>query len=185
MVAVAVLVGMSSMWAESQGVGVLIEADDFRQLLTPFSGSTEDSDARQFAVTGMHTTLADTIAVAEVGYSAAQQTANAQTNVKHSVESGKKDTAAGQTNAQPAYGTSTQSTQLSNFAQRLYGVRNGQGRPIHVVQIGDSEIASDAVTMTARALAAKDFGDGGPGFFLAMKPWPSYGRSGILPEPER
>ena len=24
------------MWAESQGVGVLIEADDFRQLLTPF-----------------------------------------------------------------------------------------------------------------------------------------------------
>ena len=77
--------------------------------------------------------------------------------MKHSVESGKKDTAAGQTNAQPACGTSTQSTQLSNFAQRLDGVRNGQGRPIHVVQIGDSEVASDAVTMTARALAAKDF----------------------------
>ena len=36
--------------------------------------------------------------------------------------------------------------------------------------------------MTTRRLAADRFGDGGPGFVLAMKPWPSYSRTGVLHE---
>jgi len=71
---------------------------------------------------------------------------------------------------------------LGDLFRKLLDIEQGQGRPIHIVQLGDSEIASDAVTMTTRKLAADRFGDGGPGFVLAMKPWPSYSRSGVLHE---
>jgi hypothetical protein len=57
--------------------------------------------------------------------------------------------------------------------------KRGDGPPVHVVQLGDSEIASDAVTMTIRDLFSKAFSDGGPGFVLAMRPWPSYSRAGL------
>ena len=88
MVAVAVLVGMSSMWAESRGVGVLIEANDFRQLLKPFATSQQDADERQFvAVSGAHTTLADTISVAaQASDTAGQRTADAKTSSQHAIE---------------------------------------------------------------------------------------------------
>ena len=71
---------------------------------------------------------------------------------------------------------------LAGLFRKLLDVEHGNGEPIHIVHLGDSEIASDAVTMTTRRLAADRFGDGGPGFVLAMKPWPSYSRSGVLHE---
>ena len=68
---------------------------------------------------------------------------------------------------------------LERLYRGLFRIEKGRGPPVHVVQLGDSEIASDAVTMTIRSLFAARFSDGGPGFVLAMRPWPSYSRTGI------
>ncbi len=48
-----------------------------------------------------------------------------------------------------------------------------------VIHYGDSHVAADILTGALRHNFQRDFGDAGPGFMLAGRPWPWYSRSGI------
>lgn len=67
---------------------------------------------------------------------------------------------------------------LRSFFEALRALQAGQRQTVHVVHLGDSEIAGDGVTDTIRKEMSRRFGYGGPGFALAMKGFPSYYRQG-------
>ncbi len=48
-----------------------------------------------------------------------------------------------------------------------------------ILHYGDSHVAADWLTGVARAQLQQAFGDAGPGFLLAGRPWPGYARNGI------
>jgi len=48
-----------------------------------------------------------------------------------------------------------------------------------ILHYGDSHVAADILTGALREYFQRDFGDAGPGFILAGRPWPWYRRSGI------
>ncbi|HXU37143.1 MAG TPA: GDSL-type esterase/lipase family protein [Blastocatellia bacterium] len=48
-----------------------------------------------------------------------------------------------------------------------------------IVHYGDSHVAADILTGALRRSLQSGFGDAGPGFVLAGKPWPSYSRAGV------
>ncbi|MBM4318783.1 MAG: hypothetical protein FJ125_02230 [Deltaproteobacteria bacterium] len=67
---------------------------------------------------------------------------------------------------------------LTSFYEAIRGLQEGKKQTVHVVHLGDSEIAGDGVVSTIRKEMAGRFGYGGPGFALAMKAFPSYHRRG-------
>jgi lysophospholipase L1-like esterase len=49
-----------------------------------------------------------------------------------------------------------------------------------IVHYGDSHVAADILTGALRRSLQSCFGDAGPGFVLAGKPWPWYSRAGVI-----
>ena len=69
---------------------------------------------------------------------------------------------------------------LSAFFASLDRTRARKGRAVtRVAHYGDSLIVGDLITRTLRRLYQERYGDGGPGFILAGRPWPWYRRQGI------
>lgn len=54
--------------------------------------------------------------------------------------------------------------------------RQGEGEPVRVLQFGDSHTASDDWVAEMRTRFQQRFGDGGPGFTAAGRPFPGYRR---------
>ncbi|HZS05829.1 MAG TPA: GDSL-type esterase/lipase family protein [Blastocatellia bacterium] len=48
-----------------------------------------------------------------------------------------------------------------------------------IIHYGDSHVAADILTGALRRYFQQDFGDAGPGFILAGRPWPWYSRGGV------
>jgi hypothetical protein len=59
---------------------------------------------------------------------------------------------------------------------KLAALAAGHGETVRVVHLGDSEIAGDFVAGTLRRRFRETYGDGGPGFALALAPWTWYVR---------
>ncbi|MEE2758139.1 MAG: hypothetical protein VYA30_15885 [Myxococcota bacterium] len=173
-VTITALVFASSFVAESQGYVSLIELADFNDVVHPaFKSSTAGLAQDEHVATKTTTTMAQSIP-SEAPPAAPLDGLNApQKPAANRETTGDGATDEVHSAPQPPH-------KLQAFFDRIDEAKRPGGRPVHVVQLGDSEIASDAVTMTARELAASKYGDGGPGFVLAMKPWPSYSRSKIL-----
>jgi lysophospholipase L1-like esterase len=58
-------------------------------------------------------------------------------------------------------------------------IQEKRDRPVRIVHYGDSPTTADLITGDARELLQQRFGDGGPGFVLAAKPWAWYGHHGV------
>jgi hypothetical protein len=69
-----------------------------------------------------------------------------------------------------------------DFRQRLDELEAGKRTKVRVIQLGDSEIAGDWVSRTVRHAFSQRWGEGGPGFALALAPWPWYAREGFKHE---
>ena len=66
---------------------------------------------------------------------------------------------------------------LIPFFEQLHRHQNGLATsPLRILHYGDSHIASDDFPGTLRALLQQKFGDGGPGYTLAGRPWRGYRR---------
>lgn len=64
---------------------------------------------------------------------------------------------------------------LAPWFDRLTQARGGRGtRPVHILQIGDSHTAGDAVTGAWRELLQAQAGDGGRGVLPPGRPWDGY-----------
>lgn len=57
--------------------------------------------------------------------------------------------------------------------------RTSSGGLARIIHIGDSHVASDAMTGTLRRGLQERFGDGGPGLVVPGSPWPAYRRRGV------
>src|SRR5262249_55303751 len=53
------------------------------------------------------------------------------------------------------------------------------GAVTRIIHYGDSHVAADIMTASLRRSFQRDFGDAGPGFVYAGRPWPWYARSGV------
>lgn len=69
------------------------------------------------------------------------------------------------------------------FLGRLRQLKAGQRDKIRVLHLGDSELAGDGTSGEMRRTLAERFGDGGPGFSLAMAARPWYVRDGFQHRP--
>lgn len=76
------------------------------------------------------------------------------------------------------YSIEDPSNTMISFYNKLREAKSGR-RKVKVAHFGDSLIAGDYVTRTARRLLQKTFGDGGHGYFLPGKGSPWYGRQWI------
>jgi lysophospholipase L1-like esterase len=66
---------------------------------------------------------------------------------------------------------------LVPFFERLYRLERGEARePVRIVHFGDSHTAADEWTGALRAAFQQQFGDGGPGFAMAGRPFLGYRR---------
>ena len=63
---------------------------------------------------------------------------------------------------------------LAGFRARLEGLRRGTTQRVRITHFGDSHVTSDVPTGLLRELLQREYGDGGPGFVLLGKPWPTY-----------
>ena len=69
---------------------------------------------------------------------------------------------------------------LSRFFAALDRVEKGEaGALARISHFGDSPLTGDMISGEARTMLQKRFGDGGPGFVLAARPWGWYGHRGI------
>jgi lysophospholipase L1-like esterase len=68
---------------------------------------------------------------------------------------------------------------LAPFYARLRALKEGRLTRVRITHWGDSHITSDVPTGELRARLQAEFGDGGPGFVLLGKPWPSYRHSTV------
>jgi lysophospholipase L1-like esterase len=70
--------------------------------------------------------------------------------------------------------------ELSRFFSALDRVEKGEaGALVRISHYGDSPLTGDMISGEARRMLQKRFGDGGPGFVLAGRPWGWYGHRGI------
>jgi lysophospholipase L1-like esterase len=69
-------------------------------------------------------------------------------------------------------------TALLSFYGSLFRSRGGRD-VTRIIHFGDSHVAADIMTGALRRYFQQDFGDAGPGFILAGKPYPYYSRSGV------
>lgn len=67
----------------------------------------------------------------------------------------------------------------SFFSSLAKTKRQEKGAVTRVAHYGDSIIVGDLITRTVRRLFQKRYGQGGPGFLLAGRPWPWYRRQGV------
>ncbi len=65
---------------------------------------------------------------------------------------------------------------FDTFRARLEALEQGERRVVRVVHLGDSEVSDDLVVRTLRHRFAERYGDAGPGFVAAMRPWSWYYR---------
>jgi lysophospholipase L1-like esterase len=69
---------------------------------------------------------------------------------------------------------------LDHFFAALRRTASGApGAITRIAHYGDSYIVGDQITQTVRGLFQRRYGDGGPGFVLAGRPWEWYRRSGV------
>lgn len=69
---------------------------------------------------------------------------------------------------------------LDRFFKALQKTAQGEkGAITRIAHYGDSFIVGDQITRTIRSLFQKRYGDGGPGFILAGRPWNYYRRYGV------
>ncbi len=63
---------------------------------------------------------------------------------------------------------------LAPLLQKLVALKARRIRRVRITHYGDSHVTSDTFTGELRARLQAELGDGGPGFVLLGKPWPSY-----------
>ncbi|HEX4737770.1 MAG TPA: GDSL-type esterase/lipase family protein [Allosphingosinicella sp.] len=63
---------------------------------------------------------------------------------------------------------------LAPFFARLRASRPGDGAPVHILQIGDSQTAGDMITSGWRTRLQARYGGGGRGVLAAGRPYPGY-----------
>jgi len=69
---------------------------------------------------------------------------------------------------------------LSGFFDSLRRTKAGErGAVTRIAHYGDSLIVGDLITRSIRRLYQKRYGNAGPGFVLAGRPWPWYRRQGV------
>jgi len=68
---------------------------------------------------------------------------------------------------------------MATFYAALENTQRGEW-VTRIVHYGDSHVAADILTGALRRSLQSCFGDGGPGFVLAGKPWPWYSRAGVI-----
>ena len=69
---------------------------------------------------------------------------------------------------------------LSRFFAALDRVEKGEpGTLVRISHYGDSPLTGDMISGEARGMLQKRFGNGGPGFVLAGRPWTWYGHRGV------
>ncbi len=68
------------------------------------------------------------------------------------------------------------SADFASLRARLDALARGERRIVRVVHLGDSEVADDLVVRTLRRRFAERYGDAGPGYVAAMRPWTWYYR---------
>ncbi|MDX2154158.1 MAG: SGNH/GDSL hydrolase family protein [Bryobacteraceae bacterium] len=75
---------------------------------------------------------------------------------------------------------------LVPFFELLHQLERGErSRPVRVLHYGDSHTAADEWTGTLRTLLQGKFGDGGPGFVHAGRPWNSFRRKDAVSRASR
>lgn len=66
------------------------------------------------------------------------------------------------------------------LARTLQGSNEAETPAVtHILHYGDSHVAADWLTGAVRVQLQQAFGDAGPGFLFAGRPWPSYARNGV------
>lgn len=63
---------------------------------------------------------------------------------------------------------------LAPFLAKLAALKAKRIRRVRITHYGDSHVTSDVMTGELRARLQAEYGDGGPGFVLVGKPWPTY-----------
>lgn len=71
---------------------------------------------------------------------------------------------------------------LEPFIERLAEARSGDRKPVHILQIGDSHTAGDAITGAWREILQGRYGSGGRGVMPAGKPFNGYNPRGLTVE---
>ncbi|WP_076071128.1 GDSL family lipase [Sphingomonas montana] len=88
--------------------------------------------------------------------------------------------AAGPVWAAPCVGTLCNADELSPVFAKLAKARTDRGaRPVHILQIGDSHTAGDAITGAWRDLLQARYGGGGRGVLAAGRPYAGYLTRGV------
>jgi lysophospholipase L1-like esterase len=70
-------------------------------------------------------------------------------------------------------------TALKPYFEKLASARDGSGKPVHILQIGDSHTAGDAITGAWRDLLQARYGSGGRGVMPPGRPFPGYNPHGV------
>jgi lysophospholipase L1-like esterase len=68
---------------------------------------------------------------------------------------------------------------LKPYFEKLNAARDGSGKPVHILQIGDSHTAGDAITGAWRDLLQARHGSGGRGVMPPGKPFQGYNPRGV------
>jgi len=88
--------------------------------------------------------------------------------------------AAGPAMAAPCTGTLCNADELAPVFRKLATARGNRGnRPVHILQIGDSHTAGDAITGAWRDLLQARYGGGGRGVLAAGRPYAGYLTRGV------
>lgn len=70
-------------------------------------------------------------------------------------------------------------TVLRPYFEKLAAARSGSGKPVHILQIGDSHTAGDAITGAWRDILQARYGSGGRGVMPPGKPFIGYNPHGV------
>lgn len=68
---------------------------------------------------------------------------------------------------------------LRPYFEKLAAARGGSGKPVHILQIGDSHTAGDAITGAWRDILQARYGSGGRGVMPPGKPFNGYNPHGV------
>lgn len=68
---------------------------------------------------------------------------------------------------------------LKPYFDKLAAARGGSGRPVHILQIGDSHTAGDAITGAWRDMLQARYGSGGRGVMPPGRPFQGYNPRGV------
>jgi lysophospholipase L1-like esterase len=71
---------------------------------------------------------------------------------------------------------------LKPYFDKLASARGGSGKPVHILQIGDSHTAGDAITGAWRDLLQMRYGSGGRGVMPPGRPFAGYNPRGVTVE---